>query len=415
VALVGKGNVMTGERDIRVGFLVRPDHWLGGKNYLRNLFSAIRVRSDRVITPVIFTGMRSSSAAADFPGIEVVRSPILDDRRSAAWFVRKVVAKVSSQDRLLRRLLEQHNVSILSHSFHLGIQSSIATIGWIPDFQHLHLPEFFSLHDRQLRDREFMEVCAHSDRIILSSECARADLQAFAPEHVHKAALLRFVASPMPLNHAVALQVLQREYSFEKSYFLLPNQFWAHKNHRVVISALQILRSQNRNVTVLSTGVTNDYRHPQFFSDLMKYAKECDVLDSFRVLGVVPFDHLVGLMRHSIAFINPSKFEGWSTSVEEAKSMGKQVVLSDIAVHREQAPDRGFFFPAEDPEALAEAMLAAYHQFDELDDFKRQEVARIQYPDRLKEFGNAYAQIALNIFDELAVDCGAHRSEVTKF
>jgi glycosyltransferase involved in cell wall biosynthesis len=391
---------MTGEQHIRVGFLVRPDHWLGGKNYLRNLFAAIGAQSDRAITPVIFTGMRSRSVTADFPGIEIIRSPILDDRRSAAWFVRKVVAKVSSQDHLLRRLLEQHRVSILSHSFHLGIQSSIATIGWIPDFQHLHLPEFFSPHDRKLRDREFMEVCIHSDRIILSSECARADLQAFAPEQAHKAALLRFVASPMSLSHVVALPVLQRKYSFEKSYFLLPNQFWAHKNHRLVITALQILRRQNKNVTVLSTGITNDHRHPRLFSDLMKYAKECDVLDSFRVLGVVPFDDLVGLMQHSIAFINPSKFEGWSTSVEEAKSMGKRVVLSDIAVHREQAPDGGFFFPAGDAEALAEAMLAAYNQFDEINDSTRQEMARIQYPRRLKEFGNAYAQVTLNISSE---------------
>jgi glycosyltransferase involved in cell wall biosynthesis len=393
---------MTRKQGIRVGFLVRPDHWLGGKNYLRNLFAAIGAQAERAITPVILTGMRSPPISADFPGIEVIRSSILDDRRSAAWIVRKFVAKVSLQDRLLRRLLEQHNVSILSHSFHLGIQASISTIGWIPDFQHLHLPEFFSPRDRQLRDREFMEVCVHSDRIILSSECARADLQSFAPEHAHKAELLRFVASPMPYDDAVALQVLQRTYLFQKPYFLLPNQFWAHKNHRLVVNALQILKGQNKNVTVLSTGVTDDYRHPKFFADLMTYAKECDVLDSFRVLGVVPFDHLVGLMRHSIAFINPSKFEGWSTSVEEAKSMGKQVILSDIAVHREQAPDRGSFFPADDPEALAEAILDAYSHFDPVTDLTRQEMARIQYPDRLEEFGSAYTLVALSVSRELA-------------
>ncbi len=40
--------------------------------------------------------------------------------------------------------------------------------------------------------------------------------------------------------------------------------------------------------------------------------------------------------------------------------MGKQIVLSDIPVHREQAPDRGFFFPPEDPDALTAAMIAAY-------------------------------------------------------
>ena len=71
----------------------------------------------------------------------------------------------------------------------------------------------------------------------------------------------------------------------------------------------------------------------------------------FRPLGVVPYRDMLGLMRHAVAVINPSLFEGWSTSVEEAKSMGKAVVLSDIPVHREQAPGRGLFFDPRDPDA----------------------------------------------------------------
>ena len=30
-------------------------------------------------------------------------------------------------------------------------------------------------------------------------------------------------------------------------------------------------------------------------------------------------------MYHSVSLINPSKFEGWSSSVEQAKSMGKKL------------------------------------------------------------------------------------------
>ena len=111
---------------------------------------------------------------------------------------------------------------------------------------------------------------------------------------------------------------LQLLYNFTESYFLLPNQFSIHKNHRVVVRALQMLNQAGR-IQVLATGSTNDHRHPTYFSSLMEYAKECGVLDNFRVLGPVPFDHLIGLMRHAIAFINPSKFEGLSTTVEEAK------------------------------------------------------------------------------------------------
>jgi glycosyltransferase involved in cell wall biosynthesis len=130
-----------------------------------------------------------------------------------------------------------------------------------------------------------------------------------------------------------------------------------------------------------------DYRNLSYFPSLMKYAAECNVLENFRVLGQIPFDHLAGLMRHATAFINPSRFEGWSTSVEEAKSMGKQVVLSDIAVHREQAPDRSFFFPPDDPDALAGAMMAADDEFNGQRDAAMQDEARARFPQRQRECG----------------------------
>lgn len=293
----------------------------------------------------------------------------------------------------MRRLLRRHGISVLSHAFHLDSQPGVKTIGWIPDFQHVHLPEFFSPEERRQRDREYLNLCELCDRVIVSSECVRADFDAFAPEHAHKAALLRFVASPMPLANSASLPELQRLYGFDRPYFLLPNQFWAHKNHRVVLSALQILKRRGEPILVLATGFCEDHRNPSFFSSLMQYAAECDVLDCFRVLGIVPFDHLAGLVRHSIALINPSKFEGWSTSVEEAKSMGKQVLLSDIPVHREQAPERGIYFPADDPNALAAAMIAAYNGFDVMHDVAMQDDARDRFPARLREFGSIYSRI----------------------
>lgn len=383
---------------VRVGFELEPGNWLGGRNYLRNLFAAIQALPDNLITPVIFTGKGQTGASADFPGVELIQTSILD-RKSPTWFAGKIISRAVSRDIMLRRLLLSHGVSVLSHSFRLDRETGVKTIGWIPDFQHVHLPEFFSLEERRLRDREYRRLCARCDKVIVSSECAAADLRAFSPEHAHKTELLRFVASPLPIGDATSLQDLQRLYEFQKPYFLLPNQFWAHKNHRVVLNALRILISRNAPLLVLATGSTKDHRNPSFFPSLMQYAAECGVLDCFRVLGQIPFDDLVGLMRHAIAFVNPSKFEGWSTSVEEAKSMGKSIVLSDLPVHREQAPGRSYFFPAEDPEALAGAMLAAYNGFDPQYDAAMQELAKAQFPQRQREFGEAYRAIVSRVSD----------------
>ena len=51
-------------------------------------------------------------------------------------------------------------------------------------------------------------------------------------------------------------------------------------------------------------------------------------------------------MRRSLAVIQPSLFEGWSTVVEDARVLGKTILLSDISVHKEQnSPSTIFFKP----------------------------------------------------------------------
>ena len=50
------------------------------------------------------------------------------------------------------------------------------------------------------------------------------------------------------------------------------------------------------------------------------------------------------LIDKSHSVINPSFFEGWSTSVEEAKILNKIIILSNIKVHKEQNPEMSHYF-----------------------------------------------------------------------
>lgn len=139
-------------------------------------------------------------------------------------------------------------------------------------------------------------------------------------------------------------------------YFLIPNQFWVHKNHLVIIEALKILKSERKDVCILCTGNTHDYRNPKYFNSIMKLAAQSGVLENFIVLGIVPYADLIGLIMNSLSLINPSFFEGWSTTVEEAKSLDLSIILSDIPVHREQNPAKGIFFNPKDARSLANIM-----------------------------------------------------------
>ena len=62
------------------------------------------------------------------------------------------------------------------------------------------------------------------------------------------------------------------------------------------------------------------------------------------MLNVIPYIDMVSLMYYSIALINPSKSEGWSNTVEQAKAMNKKIILSNIDVHIEQRDKNCIFF-----------------------------------------------------------------------
>jgi glycosyltransferase involved in cell wall biosynthesis len=368
---------------------------LGGRNYLRNVLTGLALVPNPHIEPILFTGDRSGAVPAGWPPIPVIRAPMLVPR-TLRWALSRIAKKVLDEERPLHRLLSRHGIDVLSHESTLTSNGSIPAIGWIPDFQHVHMPEFFSAQDRRARDQTFMRICTRSAKVIVSSEAALKDLRAFAPQFSAKAEVLRFVASLSDPAPEPQLRQLQLRYGFEGSYFLLPNQFWMHKNHRVVISALKQLKQQNRPVTVLATGATEDSRQPGYFRSLLAYAEESGVIDLFRVLGVVPFGDLTSLMLNAVAVINPSKFEGWSTSVEEAKSLGKRILLSDIPVHREQAPEGGTYFHPDDVEGLADCLWTAQVEFDPAVDLANQARARVLVSSRQLEFGLCYQRIVMS-------------------
>ena len=109
-----------------------------------------------------------------------------------------------------------------------------------------------------------------------------------------------------------------------------------------------------------ASGREEDYRHPEHFAGLQALVSAYGLTHNFRFLGIVPRPHVFALMRVCTALINPSLSEGWSTPVEEAKSLGVPMLLSDLRVHREQAGDCACYF---DPKAAGQlASLMARHE-----------------------------------------------------
>jgi glycosyltransferase involved in cell wall biosynthesis len=176
------------------------------------------------------------------------------------------------------------------------------------------------------------------------------------------------------------------------SYVFLPNQFWRHKNHVVVIEALRLLKQRGCPVQVVASGLQRDMRDPSHFPAVEKLVASADVGDSFRMLGVIPYADLMTLMGNAAAVLNPSLFEGWSTTVEESRAMGVPLLLSDIAVHREQMGDSSAYFAPHDAEALAALLSRFPPDRPHPDDGCRRDGAQAHQLERLDAFADRFIE-----------------------
>jgi glycosyltransferase involved in cell wall biosynthesis len=303
------------------------------------------------------------------------------------WLARQFSLRNFDSDPLLTRFLRKHHIDLLSHSGNLGRNPGIKTLAWLYDFQFLHLPEYWQAKHIRWAEQRYRAACTQCDGVIVSSCDALADLIRFAPWCRAAKFVLPFVSNPVDFAKLPSKAHLCETYSLPSDFFYIPNQFWTSKNHRLAIDALAELKRNGVLTTIVCTGKTFDGRRPEFFAELMSYCEEVGVSDRFKVLGVIPYLHTQGLMAYARAIVNPSRFEGWSTTVEEAKTLHRRLLLSDIAVHREQSPAFGQFFSVDSPHELADLMAQSLQKAEgEL------VPARIQmdYADRLKTFGQTY-------------------------
>ena len=107
---------------------------------------------------------------------------------------------------------------------------------------------------------------------------------------------------------------------------------------------------------------------------------------------MIAYEDLAPLMMASDALLNPSGFEGWSTTVEEARALGVPMVLSDLDVHREQGADQATYFDRTSAQALAQTLS----NYVPLDDEKRDALAAQAVPladARVSEFARAFVAL----------------------
>jgi glycosyltransferase involved in cell wall biosynthesis len=344
---------------VRVAFtLIGGKNWTGGQNYLLNLLTVLNQHQKAHLTPVLFVEQTCDVNDLDvfksIPNIEVVQTPLLNTSRRLRSLAQ---AMLIGRDIALQRLFAAHKIDVVFEAAQFfGWRIGIPAIAWIPDFQHRVLPHLFSKHAWWKREIGFRCQVLAGRTIMLSSEDARDACERYYPSTKRRTRVVSFAVPPSAPISFESARAIANSYGLPEQFFFMPNQFWRHKNHFLVLEALNILRKQGKRVVIAASGKQTDPRAPDYFPAFNAKLAENELQDMFKLLGLIPYEHLSMLLQASCALLNPSLFEGWSTTVEEARTIGTPMLLSDIDVHKEQMGNEALYFDCHSAQSLADTL-----------------------------------------------------------
>jgi glycosyltransferase involved in cell wall biosynthesis len=357
----------------------------GVVNYIYNLIAALHALEDAEKPEIVL--FYSANAPVDYLksiGYRYIRYIPFAAYPSNVWlrklnslFLRVVGRDVFKEVRYFSKIdCLYPYFGFMDHAF-AGFGNKVH---WLVDFNNRAFPAHYE--DQGESMRIFQEkVCASRERVILSSNALLDEMKAYHPGYACRVTVLRFASSLGRLEEAEVASVTQR-YGLDGPYFMSPNQLWEHKNQGLVLDAIHLINQERPDLRfrVLFSGSLEVNRGKGLYIEkLRQKVREYNLGSQVSFLGVLDRKEQLLLMKGSIALVQPSLYEGWSTLVEEAKALNKFIVLSDLPVHREQIRvNVGFFNPHRAGE-LAAALIAQLEN--------QAPVVPTRYDQNVKEFG----------------------------
>lgn len=376
---------------IRVGVrLILSEVWQGGYNYLLNLCRVMEEFKQSEIAMVLFAGEDADSCDLqpfrELLGDRVVVDPAF---KYSTMRKRQLLGCWRRSDHVGERVLVRHNIrTVFENADFYGRRFPLATIAWMPDFQHKHLPALISRSQRFRREIGFRLQIATGRTLMVSSQDAKRDLQRFYGVPAQRVCAVPF-ALPVPASpHPNALETIRERYGLPDKFLICPNQFHPHKNHSNLVNAVVELARSGSPVTIICPGGDGYGIGVGTLEKIRQYVKAQNAEELVRLPGRVSSEDLHSLFFSSAGLINPSLFEGWSTTVEEAKAIGLPMLLSNLGVNREQAAEKATYFDPHDISSMSECIREFYRRPPT--DRPNTETLNDQATHRLRRFADSF-------------------------
>lgn len=375
-------------KQLKVGLIyINDPGWSGGTDYVINLMNSLPILSKQekpyirlfIENTVDLSKLKPKLLYPDYEICRVQVSP------SKVWrLLRKLGIKTHSDHSDLDIIYPFPKKEFYQAYFSNAKKSSFYY--WIPDFQEQYFPEFFSESELIKRKRIRSEILYNpNNHVVFSSHAALNDMKTYYPFFKASTTVLRF-ANPSGIsfsNHNPE-KTLEQYDVVKQEYYICPNQFWRHKNHQILVEVASILKSQGKKVNILLTGKEEDSRDKEYFPKLKAEVEQKNLTGEIRFLGFIPKHDLYTLMVNAKAMIQPSLFEGWSTTIEDAITLNVPVICSNIDVNREQLGDAALYFDPRDPLELSNILRNT----------KEYQKPNFNIEHRVREFAQSFMKIA---------------------
>lgn len=339
-------------RRLRLGILFYfSAQWMGGIIYIINIIKTLDFLDDQEKPEILLfykSELKKFVGEINYPYLTAIEwnFPSIAYGNIVSLFKRKNI--------FIDKILTNYDLDAIYplHDFPVRTRTKVKLIGWCADLQHKHYPEFFSKSQILSRNIRIKLGLRNNNYMVLSSQDVLDDFkQFFQPGDNVKMHIFHFVSVIENLDNLDIGQLMEK-YNLPDNYFLVSNQFHKHKNHKVLLLALVKLKDRGIKKHMAITGKFPSASDSPYLAELHRIIEENKLHNQISLLGVIPRGEQLLIMRHSQAVLQPSLFEGWSTVIEDAKSLQVPVVASNLEVNVEQLGNAGVYFDPHNPDEL---------------------------------------------------------------
>lgn len=229
-------------------------------------------------------------------------------------------------------------------------------VAYVHDMTCMACPETMDEAVRRIHSRNIFDTCRRADAIATISEFSKSEIVRYMgvePEKIHVIPCGVDHSRFHPEKDRALSAELGEKYGIHGDYFLYLGTLEPRKNVALLLEAYrELLALMGEDCPALVLAGKRGWQMEQLEEKLNDPSLQGHLVTT----DYVPLEEVPALMRGALAFLFPSRYEGFGLPPAEAMACGTPVIVSDQASLPEVVGDAGLIVSVEDAHPLCQAM-----------------------------------------------------------